>query len=196
MLGPARRRLTVTALGILVVCLAQSCFKKEPAREAPSSTAAPPPPVPPKAKKAEEAETRDGRAPAEPAAPGSAPLAPVAPSPSTGSALKPAAKARSRGDRQELRRSTSREEKGGTEPEKDDSESPAALMERLSEEVKAAAPDCPSARERRKAICDLASQICQLTDRDPNVASVEQYCGDARQRCGEAGRRTQERCND
>jgi hypothetical protein len=56
--------------------------------------------------------------------------------------------------------------------------------------------DCPSARERSKAICDLANQICGLLDHDPDVASVEGYCSNARQRCEMARRRTAERCGD
>ncbi|MEO8184806.1 MAG: hypothetical protein ABI895_38855 [Deltaproteobacteria bacterium] len=44
--------------------------------------------------------------------------------------------------------------------------------------MKQSTPDCPSARDRKQAICDLASQICQLVDRDPDVASVESYCDD------------------
>ena len=71
-----------------------------------------------------------------------------------------------------------------------------ALRERLGRAYRAGSPDCPSARDRKKAVCDLASQICQLTDRDPNVASVAEYCSEAKERCTEAERRTQERCPD
>ena len=80
------------------------------------------------------------------------------------------------------------------EAEKDDSASPEALRRELSRAVELSTPDCPSARERKQAICDLAAQLCQLVDRDPDVASVESYCADARQRCSEAQRRTAERC--
>jgi hypothetical protein len=68
------------------------------------------------------------------------------------------------------------------------------LRQRLDEAVKLSTPDCPSARERKQAICDLANQICQLVDRDPDVASVESYCDDAKQRCSAAERRTAQRC--
>jgi hypothetical protein len=68
------------------------------------------------------------------------------------------------------------------------------LRRRLDRAYSASSPDCPSARERKKAVCDLATQICSLTDRDPNVASVAEYCDDARRRCNDAGRRTSERC--
>jgi len=77
---------------------------------------------------------------------------------------------------------------------KDDGASPEALRRELSKAVDLSTPDCPSARERKQAICDLASQLCQLVDRDPDVASVEAYCSEARQRCNEAERRTAERC--
>jgi len=81
------------------------------------------------------------------------------------------------------------------EKAKDGAGVPSSLLQRLDNAVSLDTPDCPSARERRKSICDLASQICKLVDRDPNVASVEGYCDDARQRCNEAGRRTAERCD-
>jgi hypothetical protein len=68
------------------------------------------------------------------------------------------------------------------------------LRQRLDDVVKQSTPNCPSARERKQAICDLASQICQLVDQDPDVASVESYCDDAKQRCSEAERRTSQRC--
>jgi hypothetical protein len=73
---------------------------------------------------------------------------------------------------------------------------PHELRQRLDRAYRAGSPDCPSARDRKKAVCDLASQICQLIDRDPNVASVAEYCADAKDRCAEAERRTRERCPD
>jgi len=73
---------------------------------------------------------------------------------------------------------------------------PGALRAQLDRAERAATPDCPSARERKKAVCDLAGQICGLTDRDPNVASVAEYCADAKQRCSAAERRTAEHCPD
>jgi len=69
-----------------------------------------------------------------------------------------------------------------------------ALRQQLDDAVKLSTPDCPSARERKQAICDLAQQICQMVDRDPDVASVESYCGDAKQRCSDAEKRTAQRC--
>jgi hypothetical protein len=68
------------------------------------------------------------------------------------------------------------------------------LRQRLDRAYRAGAPDCPAARDRKKAVCDLAAQICQLIDRDPNVAAVAEYCADAKERCAEAQRRTEERC--
>ena len=70
-----------------------------------------------------------------------------------------------------------------------------SLVQRLDDAVRLGTPDCPSARQRKTAICDLARQICELVDRDPNVASVAQYCDDAKQRCSEAEQRTIERCD-
>jgi hypothetical protein len=68
------------------------------------------------------------------------------------------------------------------------------LRERLNRAYRASSPDCPSARDREKAVCDLADQLCQLIDRDPSVASVAEYCADAKERCAEAARRTSQRC--
>jgi hypothetical protein len=92
----------------------------------------------------------------------------------------------------------------GPEGERDLSDSPVGsadekspsgqLRRRLDRAYRAGTPDCPSARDRKKAVCDLAAQICQLIDRDPNVASVAEYCSDAKERCAEAQRRTEERC--
>lgn len=70
------------------------------------------------------------------------------------------------------------------------------LRRRLDRVYGASTPDCPSARERKKAVCDLATQICSLTERDPNVASVAEYCEDARRRCLDARQRTSRRCPD
>jgi hypothetical protein len=69
------------------------------------------------------------------------------------------------------------------------------LMQRLGSAVNLATPDCPSARDRKRAICDLAAQICRLVDDDPNVASVVEYCSDARKRCSDAEQRIAERCD-
>jgi hypothetical protein len=82
---------------------------------------------------------------------------------------------------------------GGASPEP---QKPAELRAQLERAERAATPDCPSARERKKAVCDLAGQICRLTDRDPNVASVAEYCADAKQRCTDAERRTAQSCPD
>jgi hypothetical protein len=75
------------------------------------------------------------------------------------------------------------------------SASPKALFEEL-QNLKLATADCPSARDRTKAICDLASQICGLMDRDPDVASTVEYCHNAKARCSDAARRTTERCGE
>jgi hypothetical protein len=82
-----------------------------------------------------------------------------------------------------------------TESRAKKSASPKALFEQL-QNLKLATADCPSARERTKAICDLASQICGLMDRDPDVASTVEYCHSAKARCGDATRRTVERCGE
>jgi hypothetical protein len=70
------------------------------------------------------------------------------------------------------------------------------LSERLNDAAALASPDCASARQRKRTICDLAEQICGLSDRDPNLASVAEYCEIAQRRCNEAGQRTRQRCDD
>ena len=70
-----------------------------------------------------------------------------------------------------------------------------ALMEQLRSTRSVPAADCPGARAQRDTICALAERICRLVDRDPNVASIADYCSEARQRCVDAGRRTAERCD-
>lgn len=77
----------------------------------------------------------------------------------------------------------------------DDAESDASrLRQRLDRAYRASSPDCPAARKRETAVCDLASQICQRIDRDPNVAAVAEYCSEAKERCHDTKRLTQERC--
>jgi hypothetical protein len=127
-------------------------------------------------------------------APAAAPFAPPPPATPAPSSAKP--------DEQTRRRQTppakrARPNGRGAAPGADFAEAPLTpqlLRQRLDDAVKLSTPDCPSARDRKQAICDLANQICQLVDRDPDVASVESYCDDARQRCNEAGRRTAQRC--
>lgn len=171
----------------------QSCMSGEPAREEAPHTPAPPPPEPTPAP----AETLEGEADQEmrreepvkeerrmgaprSAAPTSAPRA--------SSGALPEQKGGARGRAAETPGAADDALKKGrlTQPEQ--------LMERLERAVSSGAADCPSAETRKKAVCDLAGQICQLVDRDPNVASVVQYCADARERCSEATRRTRQRC--
>jgi hypothetical protein len=173
----------------LVFCLAaaQACLSKEAPRETAPSPAPPPstPPVPP----AEPATTTpaEGEAAPAPAADGEASkpasqLVPrkVAPAPS-------AARPESAGPpKAEAKRSL----------DVDDSVSQAgALMQQLRSTPSMPTADCPAAREQRATICALAERICRLVDRDPNVASIADYCTEARQRCADAGRRTAERCD-
>jgi len=105
---------------------------------------------------------------------------------------KPAAKVRARPEAPAA--GPPRRSDGDHRAKSKEDDSPEALRRELSKAVELSTPDCPAARERKQAICDLAGQLCQLVDRDPDVASVESYCADARQRCSEAERRTAERC--
>jgi len=194
------RRVGLAALGL--VC-GLGCFTQKPSHEsAPSApaapAAAPPEPEPaldvaPPPAAADVMEQKKSEQP-----PSSEHL--VAPSPSAAPArraapapAKPASKSRASSASPEGAAESERAIGGGA----DDAERDApALRQRLDRAYRAGSPDCPSARERKKAVCDLATQICQLTDRDPNVASVAEYCSEAKNRCSQAERRTQERCPD
>ncbi len=179
------------ALGAIVLC--QACLTKEPSREGvPSSTPSPAPTAPePAAAEGEAADETIDSAPAlEPPSEdvgGGAPSQ-FAPAPPSGSSAPSKARAR----RAPARESKSAE---GAELQKSALPGAQALVQRLDDAVVLGTPDCPSARNRKTAICDLARQICELVDRDPNVASVAQYCDDAKQRCSEAAQRTIERCD-
>lgn len=182
----------------------QSCLSGEPAREeAPRSPTPPPQAVPPRAETLEgEADNEKRRE--EPAgdesglgAPATgAPAVPrrAAPSsaakPSTGALREQKAGARARTAPAPEEAPAAADD----EPAQGRLGQPQQLMERLDRAMRSGAADCPSAEARKKAVCDLAGQICQLVDRDPNVASVLQYCADAKERCSEASRRTRERC--
>jgi hypothetical protein len=194
-----RRR---AGLGLAGLALALGCFTQKPSGEsAPAAPATTPEPAQPAEvapaaplpasesllePKTDEPASGEGAEPQRPAA------APSGTSTSRRRApAKPAAKARSASP--EAAEESERAIGGNA----DDSERDApALRQRLDRAYRAGSPDCPSARERKKAVCDLATQICQLTDRDPNVASVAEYCSEAKQRCSQAERRTQERCPD
>lgn len=189
----------------LWLSLALGCFAQKPSGEsAPSAPAAPasepepspaaapgpaaPPPAPAESlRKEESGAATGGQGAAVPSPSAAPPRRMTVPAPA-----KPA-----------LKRSASEAREGDSESERaiggnaDDAQRDApALRQRLDRAYRAGSPDCPSARERKKAVCDLATQICQLTDRDPNVASVAEYCSEAKARCSQADRRTQERCPD
>lgn len=188
---PKARQVGVGAwLGLL---LATSCLSPPPSRESAPSVAPPAAPAPAEAAPLEEP------APAPPAAPSVESQAseakpsltpprraqePAQPTP------RPASKARARGASGADARDDSEVGSGAT------AQNAARLHAQLDRAERETTPDCPAARERKKAVCDLAGQICNLTDRDPNVASVAEYCADARRRCTDAERRTAERCPD
>lgn len=180
----------------------QSCVSGEPAREEAPRSPAPPPPqaVQPQAETLEGEADKEMRR-EEPASDATGLGAPVAAPPkraAPSSAAKPSTRAlpeQKAGARGRAAQAPA-EAPGGADDElaKGRLEQPEQLMERLDRAMRSGAADCPSAESRRKAVCDLAGQICQLVDRDPNVASVVQYCRDAKERCSEASRRTRERC--
>jgi hypothetical protein len=200
-LAKRRRRAGLTRAGL---ALALGCFTQKPSGEgAPSAPATPTPAPQPEAPaevapapplpRSEPSVEQKGETPAsgKGAVSGSPAAAPPRTSTSAQPApAKPAAKARSAAGHEGAAESD--RAIGGNA---DDAERDApALRQRLDRAYRAGSPDCPSARERKKAVCDLAAQICQLTDRDPNVASVAEYCTEAKQRCSQAEQRTQERC--
>jgi hypothetical protein len=208
-MGAERRSLEAGRMGgvlapacaVAALCLlALGCFTQKPSSESAPSAApeAPPPaadvettPAAPAAQPAEEKRERSTLGGDAPARGTGAGAAVPAPAPTTAPLVpeKPAAKARRRAQPE-------------ADPEGDDRAAGAQesqgdrLRQRLDRAYRAGSPNCPAARDRKKAVCDLAAQICQLIDRDPNVASVAEYCADAKERCAEAQRRTEERCPD
>ena len=171
---PARRG--ASGLRPLLPLLLLFACGREPPREVPPQNGRPAAPAPEPAPEREEQESATPleQDKAEPAPPASefAPAPPPAASPP--SPAKPAAKRRA--PAKGAPSSEGATDWGlGAAP----SERARTLRRRLDDAVKLSAPDCPSARERKQAICDLAQQICQMVDRDPDVASVESYCNDA-----------------
>jgi hypothetical protein len=188
-------------VALALLASASTCHQKEPAREAaPNLTPQKLVPAAPEPNR-EEAESKK----AESAAPAPPPAAAdqfaarrPAPAPAASGAVspQPAKRARERSSvAPERRAGGAADDREADEKGKGGAGVPSSLLQRLDNAVNLDTPDCPSARERRKSICALARQICRLVDRDPNVASVEGYCDDARQRCNEAERRTAERCD-
>lgn len=181
------RRLPFLAL------LALSACGREPPREAPPQNGKPAAPALPEQEGPREEQKSTAPAPlekdqAEPK-PAASEFAPVPAPPPAAAPARPAAKrAPAKGEAPSSEESAERA-LGPTE------RALGPLRQRLDDAVKASTPDCPSARERKQAICDLAHQICQMVDRDPDIASVESYCDDAKQRCSDAEKRTAQRCN-
>lgn len=168
-------------------CLNERAPEAAPAAPPPRARDAPPP-TPPYA-------TPPAREEAEPAPAAS-------PEPATGGPKRKAtapsaapAKPSPRRDNVPERRRAIAAEDAEEDAKGSDAASPEALFEELGRIAELSAPDCPSARERKQSICELAARICRLVDRDPNVASVDDYCSEARRRCADAQRRTAERCD-
>lgn len=185
---------------LLALACVQACFTKEPSREetpTPASSSTPPAPAPPPPstesdEKKLAPEQSSGGAARDLGGPANR-----RPSP----AVAPSAPPRVQSPAKDRARSAPKAAAEGAPSDADDAlenerapSAPRELMQRLSDAYRGGSPDCPSAQSRKKAVCDLATQICQLMDRDPNVASVAEYCDDAKQRCSEAQRRTAERC--
>jgi hypothetical protein len=174
------------ALGASLVLVALACLRPQPSGEgapssAPVTSPTPAPEAPAPATVQEPAEERE-EAPANGAADAVGGVGSGAPPPTPESKRKKPAASPRKSSAEEL--SNSRD----AEP------AAADLRRRLDRAYAASSPDCPSARDRKKAVCDLATQICSLTERDPNVASVAEYCEEARRRCYDAERRTSQRC--
>lgn len=169
-------------LGLFLACL----------RPSPAPEGAPPSPAPAEAPAAPSAPA--SAAPAPPPAAADRQQAPLGGEPGVGSgAPKPEPEPP---ESKSKKRPASPRKSSAVDLAGPEDEAPAAddLRRRLDRAYGAASPDCPSARDRKKAVCDLATQICSLTERDPNVASVAEYCDEARRRCSNAQRRTSAVC--
>lgn len=198
-LGLAAIRPIVAALAALALCA--GCFTKEAPREAPPPAQEPSVSPPPSA-----APTAESPSPPPPpgasdgfdfgAGPaGRTPGAPAAEPERSRQPLdneKPKSDARPRkaAPAPKAAAESKRELEGGSDVERAN-----AWLEQLRSTRRVPAADCPGARAQRDTICALAERICRLVDRDPNVASIADYCTEARQRCVDAGRRTAERCD-
>jgi hypothetical protein len=195
------RGLVLAALSALALCA--GCFTKEAPREVSPAPREPSAPAPPSAAPAT-------APPPSPPPPPSASdgdfdfaLPPAEPAPSTPAARPEEAKPKS--DLRPRRAAPARPEgsaapKAATESKRelesgDDVARANALIAQLRSTRSVPAADCPGARAQRDTICALAARICRLVERDPNVASIADYCAEARQRCVDAGRRTAERCD-
>ncbi len=178
------------ALGLALAALAQACLSQEPSREVP-------PPAVPESQAPTTPEAEETSTPAPPAekeaAPSRAESAEPSAAPPAQAAPKSAADAEARSP---SKPSAPRARAARPGASGSGLEAPDTLMQRLDREVSLSTPDCPSARDRKKSICDLATQICRLVERDPNAASTERYCDEARQRCSDAEERTSLRCTD
>jgi hypothetical protein len=189
------RRAASSGLRPLLPLLLLFACGREPPREAPPQNGKPATPAAPE----QESQPREEQKSTSPAPlekdqaeprPAESQFAPVPAPPPPASPAKPAAKRRAPA-KGEAPSSEGADWAVGPTP----TERARTLRQRLDDAVKVSTPDCPSARERKQAICDLAQQICQMVDHDPDVASVESYCDDARQRCSDAEKRTAQRCN-
>jgi hypothetical protein len=196
--GPRRKAplLGVLALSAAAALSSAGCYAPKSTSETAPSTApaapepAPPPPAVAPVEPAEMKKEQDARELEDTLqTPAAGPTRRVAPPAKV--APKPTSKSKASGA---FAQPPASEGSAGVGSSGDAKPTAAELRSRLDQAYGAASPDCPSARDRKKAVCDLASQICQLTDRDPNVASVAEYCDQARRRCSEAERRTGERC--
>jgi hypothetical protein len=175
------------ALGASLVLVALACLRPQPSSEGAPS---PPPvtrparaPAAPEPERVQPAEARE-EAPASAAGGGVGGVGPGAPPPAA-----PA-------NEPKVQRASPRKSSVSADSDwrGEEPPTPEALRRRLDRAYGASSPDCPSARDRKKVVCDLATQICSLTERDPNVASIAEYCDEARRRCSDAERRTSQRC--
>jgi hypothetical protein len=198
MTKPRLARASLGCRGALLALLVFFGCGREAPQQAPPQNGKPSEPAPaqpePKAEEPSGSPSMLEKDRAADEAPAAAPFAPPPPATPAARAAKPGAKAPARGAPTAAGRARAAESNDGTDWSTGDGLTPQVLRQRLDDAVKLSTPDCPSARERKQAICDLANQICQLVDRDPDVASVESYCDDAKQRCSEAERRTAQRC--
>jgi len=194
MTKPRLARASFGCGGALLALLILLCgCGREAPQQAPPQNGKPSEPAPAQPEQKAEEQSSSPSMLEQDRAPEPAPAAaPFAPPPPATPAAKPAKPAATRA--REAAPTAARRPRAESNDGMDWSAEPQVLRQRLDDAVKLSTPDCPSARERKQAICDLANQICQLVDRDPDVASVESYCDDAKQRCSEAERRTAQRC--
>lgn len=78
--------------------------------------------------------------------------------------------------------------------EKESQRSLADLSRDMDRALSLSVPDCSQASLLRDQICDLATSICRLADRNPSKEELANQCKDGQSRCERASQRIRRAC--